>query len=515
MNFREWMAKTGRRIRYAFRQKPPGDQAAAQPTESPAATTEAKEPPAQTRRGHVDRKESDGREPKRRDGRGSPQRGKRRVRRYHLGLDWGASATKMVLRDYDYPGDQGIAVVLRPGPGGNTRYTSTVAIASGKLMFGPAAEESLGMVWRSLKAWFALEQRRFDAPDPPPGLTVLDLATLALAHYMRIAHDTADQLAQAVGCDARMGVTVGVPVVELETKIARDRYLLAVRRAYAIAVRAKKDVQGIDIGAAKELIDAADKSVAAADERMPRGHDVASDWLRPELAAGMLWSFRSPRIDIGLYGGVDIGASTTNAVFFRIRSHRIGDELIHKGGLSFYGGACQPPGMDGFDRQLAHALGVPCHDVRGNEERYLRSEPSNRAITGTTDSFFKTYRDAFSTAYRKEARQGAWQQLKVITFGGGSRVEAVRKRFRAPPWQNLRPPETLEDLGCPPDLHELGAAGSDPPQFTDDPVFMLVAYGLALRRGDFPDLHLPDELSDLKPRPKREFVTFEALGYEN
>ncbi len=437
-------------------------------------------------------------------------------RRYHLGLDWGTSTTKLVLRDYDSPrGELGVAYVLRPAGDSGYRYPSTIAYDDGKVFFGDVAEkrrDSCASWWVSLKAQFALGAA---SPDLPATLTVTDLAVLSLAHTMRIGMLQANRLAEAIKHEARFSVTVGVPVVELEEPLARNEYLTAVRTAFTLAVREKVDVQGIEVNEALALLETARTTVASADARRPSTNEVTFNWLRPELAAGMYWSFRSPTIDKGLYGGVDIGAGTTNAVFFRIHHRQVGEQLIDKGALSFYGGACKPPGMDAIDEVLAAETGQSPAAIRGQEAGLLGRPALLAASRRHIDGYVKTYKAAFSEGYRKEARQSSWNKLNIILFGGGSKLKAVRKAMAAPPWRNLNAPRLVETLGCPPDLCELPTRPrAEGAPFAGDPTFLLVAYGLAVHYLDFPPYRLPSEVSDLKSLPGRHFTTFDDLGYD-
>ena len=443
------------------------------------------------------------------------QRARRPRRRYHLGLDWGTSTTKMVLRDYDSPsGELGIAYLLRPSVDGHYRYPSTIAFDDGRLFFGDMAEErrqSCSQWWVSLKAHFALGVA---SPELPASLTVTNLAVFSLAHAMRLGLLEATRMADAVDHDVRFSVTVGVPVVELEEPLARGEYLVAVRVAYALAVREELDVQGIGVDAAVDALRRARAAVALADERRPSTSEVTYNWLRPELAAGMYWSFRSPAIDRGLYAGVDIGAGTTNAVFFRINSRHEGEQLIDKGGLSFYAGACNPPGIDAVDAALAAKTDQSPAAIRGQEAKLLENQELRFAVEPQIDRFVGTYRQAFSEAYRKERRQGPWNKLNLILFGGGSKLAPVQLAFVQPPWANLELPRVVKTLGSPPDLCEIPERPqAQPVRCRGDATFLQVAYGLAVHYLDFPPYRLPSEVSDLNVMPARSFRSFDDLGY--
>ncbi|MBI5440419.1 MAG: hypothetical protein HY900_04320 [Deltaproteobacteria bacterium] len=422
------------------------------------------------------------------EGKPSPAPAPRPKRDFHLGLDWGTSTTKLVLRDYSQ-GDQGLAYVLCfDGAEGGYRYPSAVAVRDGRIHLGPNADRKGGGLY-SLKALAIGGQVGALVPGST-NLSYEDLATLYLAHVLNRAWSQTAALADRVGAEPRLGVTLGVPTDVSWSRFAQaGTYLRMVRTAYQLGVRESLDPQGFS--EAEGL-----SAVEGARTRVTQSADFDT-WLRPELAAATLWGFRSPAIEPGLYSCVDVGAWTANTSFFRIRHEVVDGDYQEKGGLGFFGGACRPPAMNDLCSLLASKAGVAPETLRGSEndavERFGRgvAEPVLARI-------FETWRLGFHNSYGHEARQEAWRHLRVLPIGGGSKVDAVRQlltRFPLPGWD---PPRLEPDLGCPRDLFNLPRPRqANREAFSGDSAFLLVAYGLSVRYGDFPPMRLADEIQPL------------------
>ena len=440
-----------------------------------------------------------------------PKARKRRPRRYHLGLDWGTSTTKLVLRDYDdQSSDDGRAYVVR-GPGGSYRYPSTVTLEAGRIWFGAEAEarREQGRTWDSLKALGAIKARW---PDPVPdleGLTYEGLATLVVAH--QVARGLAVASAHAAGKQAvpRLGMTLSVPVASLTVPHSQGAYLRVATRAYEMGARQGLDPQGWTLKRSAEALTAAAVSAPAAE-------DVAYDtYLRAEVVAAMVWPCMSPSLKEGPYTVVDIGAATTNANWFLIHSRRDHDGVLRRtAGLSFLGAATEAPGMDAFDDALARALGeeVPA-TLRGRESKLLRKVSDDGELLRVSASFYDTWAQARRRAYRLANRLKHWEKLSILVVGGGSKVGPVRDQFGQLPGYfrgNIKDFKMLDHPGTPSDLYELEGGR----RFTDDPTFLLVAYGLSYTTLDLPEVTLPD---GVRPFRQEEFVrafrSSEELGY--
>ncbi len=144
-------------------------------------------------------------------------------RRYHLGLDWGTSATKLVLRDYE----QQKAFVLMPaGNAHSYRYPSTIVRSDDRIYFGFKAEErrkKADEVIDALKAdLFILTVNEGCAQKASEQE---DLATLFLAHIISLGLNSAEEHAKRDNAQALMGMTIGFPAEELEKSSLKDIYM--------------------------------------------------------------------------------------------------------------------------------------------------------------------------------------------------------------------------------------------------------------------------------------------------
>ncbi len=445
--------------------------------------------------------------------------GNESVRRFHLGLDWGTSTTKLVLRDYSQ-GSGSAAFVLTPdGSEGEYRYPSAVDIKGEHLYFGATANRrgiAAGKRLDSLKALSTLSKFSEKAPGAKK-LTYEDLAILFLSHAISLGMRTAIELASRVDSHARLGMTLGIPTeVGWSSSSQGDTYLRLARTAFDIAVRAGIDPQGMHESDAFTLVTVAKEVACSERSGSSDRSDECAQWLRPELGAAMLWGFKSPAIEPGLYSCVDIGAWTVNASYFRIHHDRIDGEYVEKGALSFFGGACQQPGMNAVCEILAEAiLEKDPVALRGREEVILGRHPVS-VIEPATRRFLSTWKTGFSRAYQKDPMQSHWDNLKIMVIGGGSKVSPIRDIFRTAPQSGWTQPVMVPNLGMPADLYHIPSRGITPrKRFEGDNTFLLVAYGLSVRHEDFPPFKLSDEVAPMtRPRTYQERPTSEELGYE-
>ena len=287
-------------------------------------------------------------------------------RRYHLGLDWGTSATKLVLRDYE----QKKAFVLMPaGMGHSYRYPSTIVWSDDRIYFGFKAEErrkKADKVIDGLKA--ELCEMIVNEGCAQKVSEQEDLATLFLAHTISLGLNSAEEHAKRDNAQALMGMTIGFPAEELEKSSLKDIYMRMAQCAYELAVRSGYDPQGKCYDQACEQVANARSQIEA------RGGMVSSSssyhqWLRPELAAAMYWGIKSPRIERDLYSCIDIGAWTTNTSYFRIGSN---PGSIEKDRIIFFGGATRGPGVIKLLENVAQDYGQDFTSMLGCEEDWLR-----------------------------------------------------------------------------------------------------------------------------------------------
>ena len=434
-------------------------------------------------------------------------------RSYHLGLDWGTSTTKLVLRDYAWPGSQyGRAFVLALD--GDPRYPSTVALdAAGRIWFGHEAHRrrNADHVWHSLKADFALGNPDAEVAS---GVTCAEIAILYLAHVLARAMTVASGLARTARQTAKVLSTVSVPTARLE--VHSDRYLLAILAADGLAK--SRDPQGaLLVDALKELRPLLGTFTARlADMKRDRLLAQYRRRIRSEAFSAMVWLTRSPTIGVGPYTVIDVGAATTNASFFWIRdAHDPTGDVIQKGRLIFAAARTEQTGMDRLDTALADASGQPSDEVRFNEDALLRAWATAPAVAMAVGAPHETWRKAKCDMWHVAGQLRFWEGLGILVVGGGSRIGAVTAAFVRPPGhlrRQLRSFRVVKSPGKPPDLGLLlhGAEG-----VLEDYEFFLVAYGLSFRPGDLPDVSLPGELSLFRAAlPVAVRLSSEEMGYD-
>ena len=208
------------------------------------------------------------------------------VRRYHLGLDWGTSTTKMILRDYE----QGRAFVLMHDGGIPTyRYPSSIVLSDDRIFFGFEAEKRRQEAERAIDALKADIYNKALTHAGGTSMSELeDIATLYLAHAISLGRNFAETHAKRDNARALIGITLGVPAEELEQSAFRQIYMRMVRCAYELAMHTGYSPQG-------DSYSHAQKGLAWARERVETngGYEATPDsykqWLRPELAAAMYW----------------------------------------------------------------------------------------------------------------------------------------------------------------------------------------------------------------------------------
>lgn len=437
-------------------------------------------------------------------------------RRFHLGLDWGTSATKMVLRDHgDRSLPRGAAYVLEEA--GSHRHPTTVALADEGLWFGGEAEkrrESATRVWEHLKAATGVEHRW----DEPAGiersdLTLGDLAVLSLWHFAAFGTQKARRLATMREQEAVVAITVSVPEPHLEMPSSQRAYL----RAAAIASRLARgsDPQG---RSPSELLTAIRDAEPHVEAVLADMHNF-DRYLRAEAVAAMVWPFFSPRTAAGPYTIIDVGAATTNASFFRIHHVRDPDGTVRwKGAVSIFGAETLQPGMNAYDERLAEAVRQPVTAVRTRQNHWHPSTKSGEMDTVVKD-IRRPWEKARQYAWGRANDCKHWDGLAVIRIGGGAKVRHLRESFTELPGYfkgKLQGVQFLDDFGAPPDLHRLPAnANQRPLRWTGDASFLLVAYGLSFASTEIFEANLPGSISQLSPvRSTRPFVTFEDLGYD-
>ena len=429
------------------------------------------------------------------------------VRPLRLGIDYGTSTSKLVITDYGSVEGETSFVVrshLQQGADQDCRIPSTVSYDDGTIHFGFAAEarsSQSAAVYRSLKMLCAYPNRYYGDPaELPPGLRALDLATLYVGHLVQLGQQAGNRYVAQYRARPSLAVTLGVPMAQLDDVRLQSMFVDMARQAFAL--KDKLDLlKGVSSEEALQALSTVREELSESEPGEPR------DWVRSEAEAALFWAHSSPDITDGRYACVDIGAGTTSASWFHINPMRVGNVLT-KDRLSFYAADCTPPGCDAIDTVLAKQLGLPTITaVRGRESELLEdlSAVGEDGFSEVLDEIARVYDRASAGAFEKEKRRTAWRGIGRIFFlGGGSKIQAVRDMLiaRRRKWLNANP---IAEPGIPANLTE-----EDGSELKEDPAFLLVAYGLARRLADVPEISTPSEvppyqrINRIKDRPSHE-----------
>lgn len=455
-----------------------------------------------------------------------------RPREVVLGLDWGTSATKMVLRDYSDLAKDSLGrayVVEHPGDAfrkDRTRYPSTIVVHDGRIWLGPEADRRWKDAaperrWRSLK--MVLRDKLFGEAYQRPvngldGISLWDLATASIAHVIAIGDHHAQRLAKRSGQAATVEVILGIPSTKRSDRRG-ERYAETVRRALALRVLLGNPGgdgyvlgQGVRLGDLRALLRRVDADLT----QQPK-IETPGDYVRRELAAALFWPYRNPTTQEGLYAAIDIGAGTTNQCFYRLSALATGQGWVRRGQIAFYAGRCDPPGCDALDEALANALGKPDPTaLRGHEDRYLERVPeAQHAFDDVVKSMKEQWKRTKGDAWNKERGNSRWDNLNILVLGGGSQIRRLRQAFHYNPIPNAHGIVPIDDLPPPDDLFHLPAGPTGKlAAYSGRHELIYVAYGLAVRPGDFAKIYPSDEVEPFNPAPRNVLqLTPEALGY--
>lgn len=450
-------------------------------------------------------------------------------RRFHLGIDYGTSASKIVVRDYGGLGGERAYVVTAPH---GFRMSSTVLYANDALYLGPELSPVTNAIpYESVKMRVAEEAiagtQKFHygpKPDFPPAITARDMATISVWWLISIGHRAAEHLLKSTGGgDLQLGMTLGVPMSFMVQPKIRDAFLTVAMTAWRIYRRHHlhllPEKVRISVSEVKRVIDA--NTIV---EDLPSTSEDISDWIRSETEAAMWWAFQSPAVSDGPFAQVDIGAGTTNASLFRIYSGHAHGHTV-KDGLAFLGSCSEPAGMDAVNDVIcSRAKDKRPAEVRGTEETEIERLQLRPAITSLVrDRIWEAYRKGWIQTFRlisqSSAERKAWDSHRVILTGGGNLVNAVRDCMPFHPAHNGRTRLPVQNLEFPRDLYACdtgdhgglkvmwsrlthSAARARKPQPSDLP-FVAVAYGLSNIGIAIPPVTSPSDMPPMPPPSHR------------
>lgn len=428
----------------------------------------------------------------------------------HLGIDYGTSTSKLVLRDYAAAGGERAVLV---GARDNYRYPSAVTCAGGNIFLGVKPSGGLvggqaAVCYESVKMRVADEVkgspgRYYYGPprDFPTGFRARDFAALSVWDLITEGERAARQ---ALGTpDVRLGMTMGIPMSFFADPELREEFLTIARAAWHLH-RHHGAVPGgaISFGDARRWLDDAFNAVASKGSLSP---EQVRDWLRSEAEASMLWAFRSPGVPAGPYLKVDVGAGTTNASMFRILDEHEGGQWV-KSGFAFFGTYSGPHGMDAVDHALATHLKMnveDCLDLRAQEDRLLHDgaarQAAREAFMQIRNSPVEAWRSGYPKIMTSPYEVQKWEQAEVFVIGGGSLVAPLRGYLcNHPMEQGTTMRQRQSDV--PTDLSTDNGAAIP----ADLLPFVMVAYGLSNLGLAVPAAETPDSIPPLRSMSAQE-----------
>jgi len=388
--------------------------------------------------------------------------------RFHLGVDYGTSASKLVLRHFDAPGGER-AYLLEPNE--NFRIPSAVSFDGSYIVLNPSREDALvslkmkyaGEITGDMAKYYSGESREI-----PFDLSAGDLVTITVWKLISIGHLSAVKMLGTQ--EVTMGMTLGVPMSFLDDKTLRSAFLETARIAYQMYRDFGPMGPGrIEVSLAKQLLSEARDSVS---KKQPVPESNIRSWIRSEAEASMYWSFRSPATKAECFFCIDIGAGTTDSSAFLIQENYLDRQWI-KDGINFFGAHSYPFAMDALQRTRDSAQGI--------------SKIRDVLIGSAQEAwpFIKDNRDAVNQ----------WAVPKLIILGGGSFDQNLCHALKAHPMVNFR--GTSLDrlrLGLPSDLLRIDGSDSK----LADVAFTSVAYGLAQIGQAVPEAARPKEVQPVR-----------------
>lgn len=425
------------------------------------------------------------------------------MRYIHLGIDYGTSASKIVIRDFDAPGGEAAYPMIYNG---SVRIPSDVAVSGDRIYFGRVEGDSsvpASAVWYpSVKMRVAdqhgakLVGMPYAKRRPPTGWSFDALAALSVAWLIGQAQAFATEETVKSRSALKFGMTLGVP-----TNFRHDPRL---RRAFvAIAMAAW------DIVKKRGRLEDEEKLTSAlhsdVEKALGEGEKAAADgehidaWIRSEALSSAWWSWSSPAFEVAPYVLVDVGAGTTNVAAFLIREtsmeRRGGTRSWSKEGISVLGAVSGTAGMN----VLVNAAGGP---VPGGFPPLSPVLPKRSELRGALE---KPYRDAFvNGVFQRTGNVGPardqWRDTRVWMLGGGSLSSDVCNVFGFDP---LMPTTWFEkaSFGALPSDLQLPRGIARKPETAR--LSLPVAYGLSVPREALPVEIPPGDIEPLGPMTPR------------
>lgn len=390
------------------------------------------------------------------------------MQRFHLGVDYGTSASKLILRHFEAPGGER-AYLLEPND--SFRILSGVSFRGQDIALSSNDADALrslkmrcaGEATKNLRKYFFGELKNI-----PFNLSSEDLVTLSIWRLISIGHLAAVRIAGDT--DFRMGMTLGVPMSFLDDNQLREVYLKIARVAYHLYVN--HGPIGLDTIAVELAVELLNICRSAVDKKPPIPEVNRRNWIRSETEASMFWSFKSPATPVSPFFCADIGAGTTDACAFMINDELINGQRV-KDNIVFFGAHSHPVAMDAFP--FAEDDGKWCDAVR--------------------EGLVRSAQKAFSRIKGNTFSVNQWSDPKLIILGGGAMNPKLCTALQKHPMVNFRDRNlSILDLLTPTDLVRLDGSAANKP----DIVFTSVAYGLAQIGEAVPLAERPSEVQQVR-----------------
>lgn len=427
-----------------------------------------------------------------------------------LGLDYGTSASKLVVRDEDAPG--GARAYVVENPSGGYRFPSSVYHVPSESRFVLEAEPPTRgkevIAYHSLKMRVAEDAvggraryfygRRVEYPS---GWSSKGLAVLSVWHLLSEARRWG-RSAFPRHADVMIAVTMGIPMSFNDSPTIKKAFLEVIRAAQRLHKKnGSMTGREIDSAAALELVKSALNEV----ERDPIDADRHRAWIRTEAESALFWAFRSPSVPPGLYAKVDVGAGTTNCSTF-IMEQDVDEDAgrWRKSKIGFFSALSGCLGTDALHEQMLKVLPNirSSRELAGKENEIL----SCRGDCGIGEVVGKIYSEIHQRNWQAARRvynsEEAWKEFLVIVIGGGGQIDRVRSALKRHPspnwrhWANQRPQLRIMPLSLPDDLF-MGDRKRRPAQ--GDLPFVMVAYGLSNSEFSVPKVTSPRDMPPMPP----------------
>lgn len=334
----------------------------------------------------------------------------------HLGIDYGTSASKVIIRNYDDPNGESATPLLHSD---NTfRIPSDIAYdpQSKNVYLGRTSGDNGvpdSALWFSRLKMVILDQET--CPAPPANLTCEMLMAIGMGWVMWKAKKKARELAQQLGLgNVQLSFCVGIPseFCEAERHHILKKYARIAWAAWDIDVQF---FQQTNLQLSNQWIDRIRYLLL----RTP-AENIVNFIVRSEAQSAIWWNWNAPELTSGPYVQVDVGAGTCNVAAFMIRGKYQPERgTWHPNDIVSFSSKSGSVGMNKMLLSYPHLT----RDDFGHSGPFTRSD----TLTGLQKPYRETW---FDVKNNKTDQNGpAWRQwanhCKLMHFGGGSLWKSI------------------------------------------------------------------------------------------